>query len=98
MSQYFPEKHPKNCGNLILQTGFYIPEISLSDRLWSGDRTYGHRNFLRMFCSLEHEPLKTAKFIVKIFFFLHRKNLVAAHSTMGECTGNLQVRAGLGWL
>ncbi len=36
-------------GNLHSQTGFYFPEISLSDRLWSGECTTGHGNFLRMF-------------------------------------------------
>jgi hypothetical protein len=35
-------------GNLLSQTGFYFPEISLSDRLWSGERTTGHGNFLRI--------------------------------------------------
>jgi hypothetical protein len=39
---YFP-------GNLLSQTGFYFPEISLSDRLLSGERTTGHGNFLRIF-------------------------------------------------
>jgi hypothetical protein len=34
--------------------GFYFPKISLSDRLWSGDCTTGHGNFLRIFlqCTL----------------------------------------------
>ncbi len=36
-------------GNLVSLTGFYFPEISLSDWLWSGERTISHRNFLRIF-------------------------------------------------
>jgi hypothetical protein len=36
-------------GNLLSQTGFYFPGISLSDRMWSGERTTGNGNILRIF-------------------------------------------------
>jgi hypothetical protein len=53
-------KHPENSGNLLSQTGlfpgnlhsqtgFYFQEISLSERLWSGERITGHGNFLSIF-------------------------------------------------
>ncbi len=42
-------KHPENSGNFRSQTGFYFLEIFLSDRLWSGECTTGHGNFLRIF-------------------------------------------------
>jgi hypothetical protein len=35
-------------GNLLSQTGFYLSEIFLSDRFWSGERTTGHGNFQRI--------------------------------------------------
>ncbi len=42
-------KHPENSGNLLSRTGVYFQEISLSERLWSGERTTGHGNFQRIF-------------------------------------------------
>ncbi len=40
---------------------FYFPEISLSDRLWSGERITGHGNFLNIFlqCVLTYIPFSS---------------------------------------
>jgi hypothetical protein len=56
LSRKYPENFLKNSRNLQVHAGFYFPKISLSDRLWSGDCTTDHGNFLRIFLQCRAVP------------------------------------------
>ncbi len=74
-------KHPENSGNLLSQSGFYFPEISLSERLWSGERTTEHWNFLIIFlqCSAKGLFTSASNSAGYLWEWLHSRDLKISH-------------------